>query len=488
MIVYSGSPGVLRDPLSRQYRFGGRQLVFPAPVRPVLLAVAAAVVAAQPVVAGKASELRKLEIQEQGVGFALDLTLSRRPHYRVVQSGKPDLYVVDLPGAIFRDVRRRLKPSSDLAEYIVVSQYDRRTVRLVVKRDPTARVDVVRDGKKLQVRVRHPASGFRPGDAVQVASAAQAPKPSKAGSAPAPTARALVPIAFPSREPSAKPRIVIDPGHGGRDPGAVGPHTTDKAVALDVAKHLKTILGADDRLEVHFTRLADRFVSLEDRGALAQRVGADLFISLHANSGPRSAHGYEVWYLSTRGSQREARRLLAHGPAAKEAGPAADLIQRIIVDKQREGTLNKSSLLAGHLDRAMKKTGQRSRGVGEENFAVLRSVAVPSVLIELGFLTNPKEEKNLMTSSFQEKQARAIYKGVVSYLETQGRLGPNRVPKTMYAVRRNDTLGAISQRFGVEILEITEANGLDSSGRIYVGQLLEIPRDPIGSLLGEHIE
>lgn len=456
--------------------------MFPAPVRPVLLALAAFAIAAQPAAAGKVSELRKLQLLDEGVGFALDLTLTRRPHYRVVQSGKPGLYVVDLPGAIFRDVRKRLKPASDLVDYIVVSQYDRRTVRVVVKRDPTARVDVHRNGKKLRVRVRHPASGFRPGDAVEVATAAPAP-----GSPPAPTARALVPIAFPSREPSKKPRIVIDPGHGGRDPGAVGPHTTDKAVALDVAKQLKTILAEDDRLEVHFTRLEDRFVSLEDRGALAQRVGADLFISLHANSGPRSAHGYEVWYLSTRGSQREARRLLSHGPT-KKAGPAADLIQRIIVDKQREGTLNKSSLLAGHLNGALTKTGQRSRGVGEENFAVLRSVAVPSVLIELGFLTNPREEKNLMTRSFQKKQAHAIYKGLVSYLESQGRLGPNKVPKTVYAVRRNDTLSTISQRFGVEVLELTEANGLDSSGRIYVGQLLEIPKDPIGSLLGEHIE
>lgn len=457
--------------------------MFPAPVRPVLLAVACAVAAAQPAAAGKVCELKDLELREEGVGFTLDLTLTGQPHYRVIQSGKPDLYVVDLPGAIFRDVRQRLKPASHLADYIVVSQYDRRTVRLVVKRDPVARVDVEREDKKLQVRVRHPASGFRPGDEVVVAAPAPAPEPG----APAPTARAVVPIAFPSREPSAKPRIVIDPGHGGRDPGAVGPHTTDKEVALAVAKQLKSILGQDDRLEVHFTRLEDRFVSLEDRGAMAQRVGADLFISLHANSGPRSANGYEVWYLSTRGSQREARRLLSHG-AGEEAGPAADLIQRIIVDKQRQGTLNRSSLLAGHLNRALEKTGQRSRGVGEENFAVLRSVAVPSVLIELGFLTNPREETSLMTTAFQRKQAQAIYEGVVSYLESQGRLGPSKVPKTIYAVRRNDTLSGISQRFGVEVLEIAEANGLDSSHRIFVGQLLEIPKDPIGSLLGEHIE
>lgn len=477
MIVCSGTAGMLHEPGRRQYRFGGRQPVFPAPVRLALVALAAVFAAAPPAIAAKVSELRQVEIHDQGVGFVLDLTLSGSPHYKVVQSGRPNLFVVDLPGAIFRAVRQRLKPSSDLAEYVVVSQYDRRTVRLVVKRDPSARVDVARDGTKLRVRVRHPASGFRPGD--EVVAAASSPDPA--------AARAIVPIAFPSREPSKRPRIVIDPGHGGRDPGAVGPHTTDKAVALDVAKQLEKILAGDPRLEVHFTRLEDRFVSLEDRGALAQRVGADLFLSLHANSGPRSAYGYEVWYLSTRGSQREARRLLSHGPA-EETAPATDLIQRIIVDKQREGTLNKSSLLAGHLNRALEKTGQRSRGVGEENFAVLRSVAVPSVLLELGFLTNPGEEKKLMTRSFQEKQARAIYHGVVSYLESQGRLGPDKAPKTMYAVRRNDTLSTISQRFGVEVLELTDTNGLDSRGRIYVGQLLEIPGDPVGSLLGDHIE
>lgn len=427
--------------------------------------------------AASLNELRNHQLSERGQSADLVLEFRRKPRYKVVESGKPSLYVVDFVSALFRPTRKRLRPTSSLSEYMVISQYDRRTVRLVIQRDPQARIRVVPDGSKgVRVEVRHPATGFRPGDVPVLAQ----------GEAPTKKVTQVTANAFPSRSPSDKPRIMIDPGHGGRDPGAVGKNTTDKAIALAVALQLKEIFQEDEEVEVFFTRTEDRFVPLEDRAALARRVGADVFVSLHANAGPPVARGFEVWYLSAKGSRREAHRLLRG--AARRKAKSVDLIQKIIVDKQREGTLNKSSLLAGYLNQALSKTGQRSRGVGEENFAVLRSVEVPSVLLELGFLTNPAEERRLLQPAFQRKQAVAIKEGVLAYLRSQGMLGSSIPAKTLYAVRKNDSLSVISHRFGVDLVDLASANGLGKNSPLYVGQLLEIPNDPVGDLIGAHIE
>jgi N-acetylmuramoyl-L-alanine amidase len=426
--------------------------------------------------AASLNELRAPELSERGLAADLLLKFRKHPKYKIVQSGQQSLYVVDFPGALFRPTRKRIRPRTRLAKYMVVSQYDRRTVRLVVKRDPAARIRVVREGKSIRVEVRHPATGFRPGDVPVLAKASAGPKKSKV--------TAPLPQLFTCRQPSDKPRIVIDPGHGGRDPGAVGKHTTDKAIALAVALRLKKVFEKDKQVQVFFTRTEDRFVPLEDRAALAQRVGADVFISLHANSGPPSARGFEVWYLSSKGSRREAHRLLRGG----RKSASVDLIQRIIVDKQREGTQNKSSLLAGFLNQSLSTTGQKSRGARAENFAVLRSVAVPSILIELGFLSDKREEARLMTAKFQTQQAEAIRDGVLAYLRSQGLLGSEMPARTLYAVRKNDSLSEISQRFGIELVDLAMANGLGKASPLYVGQLLEIPNDPVGALIGAHIE
>lgn len=455
-----------------QYRsVGDTEDVSKAYRRGVRLAAALLLAAAPGLVA---NELSGYRLEEKGSDADLVLEFKEAPRFKLIQSGSQDLFVVDLLRTIFRDTRSRLRPATKLAEYAVISQYDKHTVRVVVKRDPAARIEVDRKGKRLTLQVRPPGSGLRPRDRPQLAVAPAASAPAAA-------------VTFPSQLPGAKPRVVIDPGHGGRDPGAVGTHTTDKEIALAVGLELKALLEADDRLEVHYTRTKDRFVPLEERGALAQRVGAEVFVSLHANAATDRAHGFEVWYLSSRASRSEARRLL-RGAGDPEAGPANSLIQQIIVDKQREGTQNKSSLLAGYMNQALSKTGQRSRGVGEENFAVLRSVAVPSVLIELGFLSNAREEKRLMDPAFQKKQAQAIHDGLVAYLQSQGLLG-NRLPaKTLYAVRHNDSLSVISQRFGVDLVDLASANGLGKDAPLYVGQLLEIPTDPVAALIGEHIE
>lgn len=422
-----------------------------------------------------AIEVRKFETGTGARGPRFDLEFSKKPKVLELKSGDPRRWILSFPGTIHRPVRTRLKTASKLAPHAVLSQHDRNAVWLVVRRDPAAQVRWVRDGAKVRIEVEGPASA---------AGVTVAPPPvAQASPSPAPTPR-----------PGGKPRIVIDPGHGGRDPGAVGKRTTDKAVALAVAKELKALFDGDDRVEVHFTRLEDKFVKLEDRAALARRVGADVFVSLHANAGHRAAHGFEVWYLSLKGSRTTADKVVAqrengYQAAGGDTGPVHDVITRIQMDMRRETNLNQSSLLAGVLNEALGKTGQRSRGVHYADFAVLRSVDVPSVLLELGFLTHAREEAQLMNPAFRKKQAKAIRKGILDYLRSQGLLETETALKPMlYAVRSRDTLEVIGRRFGVTAEALAEANGLQLTSRLIVGQVLRIPRDPVADLLSAHIE
>lgn len=454
------------------------------------------------------NRVQEFELLGDGAARSVSIALAAPARIREVRSGDPSLFVLDIPGATFLETRQRLPLPQALGQYAVLSQYDKRSVRLVVRHDPAIRIASRIEGTKVLVELAPPGTGFRPKDPVVAAAGPAVPAVGDgrpAGIAPGPGSGASSgpgiyagPLAFLSRAPNPKPRIVIDPGHGGRDPGALGKKSTDKQIALAVGLELEKVITKDPRLEVYLTRSEDRFVRLEDRAALARKVGADLFVSLHANSSVPKARGYEVWYLSRHGSKNEASRVLAdrenasHGPGggrtSRSPDPVASLVEKVILDKKREECLNHSSLLAGYLNRSLAQTGQPSRGVNDADFLVLRSVEVPSVLLELGFLSHPAEEALLLTPEFQQKQAKAIYQGICAYLESQGRLGTGAPTKTWYAVRPKDTLSGIASRYGVDVVDLADANGIQTRSTLVVGQVLVIPKDPLGSLGAKHVE
>ncbi len=441
----------------------------------------AALLQATPAPALAVNETGRFEVEGPAGSPRVTVEFQEPPRVRELETGDPRRFLLAFPGTIHRPTRTRLSVPGPLAKTAVLSQHDRSEVWLVVERDPSSRISHRLEGRRLVVEVLPPATGMPPGLATVPASPGTKP-----GGAPP---------GLPTKLVAGKPRIVIDPGHGGRDPGAIGRNTTDKAVALAVARAIQEAMRGDERLEVHFTRLEDRFVKLDDRAALARRVGADLFVSLHANSGHPSARGYEVYYLSPKGSRTVADRLVAerengYEDAADDPSRAVQsVIDRIQLDMRRETNLNQASLLAGYMNKALEKTGQASRGVNHADFAVLRSVDVPSVLIELGFLSNAREEIQLMDKAFQAKQARAICEGILDYLKSQGRLeGGGPAKPLYYAVRPGDTPGVVSQRFGIDLVDLLTANGLESGASLYVNQVLTIPRDPIAALIGDHIE
>jgi N-acetylmuramoyl-L-alanine amidase len=233
------------------------------------------------------------------------------------------------------------------------------------------------------------------------------------------------------REGNGKLRIVIDPGHGGWDPGAVGctgTHEADVVLALArrVALQLERELGA----EVLLTREDDTFLSLHERAAYANSNDADLFLSIHANAAPAPVvWGIETYYLDVASDENAAAVARRENASTKERSQADDLASRVVSDLVVSGTSALSKKLAyeiqgsvvSHLSLLMGDSHVRDLGVKSAMFTVLVSTRMPSVLFEASFLTNPDDEMRLRTPAFQRATADAIVAGVRSYLETTDR-------------------------------------------------------------------
>lgn len=226
--------------------------------------------------------------------------------------------------------------------------------------------------------------------------------------------------------PGAPPlrRIVVDAGHGGKDPGAVGPSGVKEkdvtlAMARLVAKRLREEIGCD----VVLTRDSDVFIPLEERTAIANRVGADLFISIHANAAPnREAHGIETYYLNfSKNDKAAAVAARENGTSLKRVGD----LELILFDLMANSKINESSRLAAEIQRALvDDLGKhysyvRDLGVRQGPFYVLLGATMPSVLVETAFISHPREETRLMEADYHAKSADAIVKAVRSFAGAQ---------------------------------------------------------------------
>jgi N-acetylmuramoyl-L-alanine amidase len=246
---------------------------------------------------------------------------------------------------------------------------------------------------------------------------AEKPAPAGGFSAPRPT-----PAAPPPDE--GVRTIVIDPGHGGEEVGARGPGgTLEKDISLAIARKLRAELVNARGLQVFLTRDRDGEVPLDERTATANNYKADLFVSIHANaSRAHGAHGSEVYFLSYQASDDESRRVAqAEGAAplvAAEAGPApagTDL-SLILWDMAQAEHLEESSALASRIQEELAVvTGSEGRGIKQAPFRVLVGAAMPAVLVEIAFITNPDEEKELTSDVFQSKVTAALLKGIARY-------------------------------------------------------------------------
>ena len=228
---------------------------------------------------------------------------------------------------------------------------------------------------------------------------------------------------FPQKKISESKIIVLDPGHGGVDPGAIGLQGTyEKKIVLLAAKTIKKILVKSGRYKVILTRKSDRFIPLKNRVAIARRAQADLFISLHADSIKNGAvRGATVYTLSENASDREAAQLAERENksdliAGIDLNTESQEVTDILIDLVQRETMNQSAVFAGAVVKEItKKIKTHRRPHKFAGFAVLKALDIPSILLEMGYLSNLEDETLLNTTRFQQKLGLAILIGLDRY-------------------------------------------------------------------------
>ncbi|MGB0733597.1 MAG: N-acetylmuramoyl-L-alanine amidase [Pontibacterium sp.] len=285
--------------------------------------------------------------------------------------------------------------------------------------------------------------------------------------------------------------VAIDAGHGGEDPGAIGPtKLREKDVVLAIAKEVKRLFDSTKGYNAVLTRDRDYYVSLRGRTSKARKQNADLFISIHADAfkDPR-AKGASVWVLSSSGASSEMGRWLASkenntdligGVGSVSLEDKDNVLASVLLDMSMTASRADSRDVADNIHNNLAKFAKMHKKHTERaGFVVLKSPDIPSVLVETGFISNPQEERLLKTKSYQRKMAKAVYDGVIAHFKRKPPMMSyvahqvSKEPVT-YKVAPGDTLSLIAVRNGVDVAAIRKANALNSDV-IRVGQVLKIP-------------
>lgn len=290
--------------------------------------------------------------------------------------------------------------------------------------------------------------------------------------------------------------VVIDAGHGGEDPGAIGPRgTREKDVVLSMAKTLQSLINQKPGFTAKLTRTGDYYIDLRGRTLLARKHNADLFVSMHADAfRTPQPRGASVFALSQRGATSESARWLAQSENSSDliggAGGVSlsgrdEMLAGVLLDLSMTASIN-SSLGVGSsiLGRLGNVTRLHKPGVEQAAFVVLKSPDIPSLLVEAGFISNPEEERNLASSAYQRKLANAVFDGIHDYFsktpppgtllayQKASRQGGNTAGQ--YRIRRGDTLSGVARENQTTVSELMRFNGLNDD-RVMVGQTIRIP-------------
>ena len=281
--------------------------------------------------------------------------------------------------------------------------------------------------------------------------------------------------------------VAIDAGHGGEDPGAIGPGGTfEKTVTLALARELERRINEMPGMRAVMVRTGDYFLPLQTRYQRAREAGADLFLSIHADAfRDFRVRGSSVYILSRSGASSQAARLLAQRENKADLiggvplNEADDMLSSVLLDLSQSAALEYSEDAAEQLLRQLGSVGRVHRNnVERANFVVLRAPDVPSVLIEVGFISNPQDEQALNTPQHRGQIAQAIANGVRYHFLRNAPPGTwfaaNRNGSQQHVVQRGDTLGVIAQRYQVSVSQLRAVNNINGDV-IHPGAVLLIP-------------
>jgi N-acetylmuramoyl-L-alanine amidase len=276
--------------------------------------------------------------------------------------------------------------------------------------------------------------------------------------------------------------IAIDPGHGGKDVGAVSASgVMEKDLTLAVAKELKRQIDAQPGMRAVLTRDGDYFVSLTKRPQIARELNADVFLSLHADSyKDRNISGASFYVTSNKGaSSHLAKFVAAHSNTSDHhlidgvelwSRQQANSIGQVAM----HSSIDDSQKLGQHLKQGFKQAGIRLQHsqVQSANFMVLKNIDMPSVLVEMGFISNPEQDRLLQHGAYQARLASSLVSGLVKFVEVQPE------PGVVYAnvrVNKGDNLAKIAQRHSTSVDYLAKANNLTEKSTLKIGQVLKVP-------------
>lgn len=294
----------------------------------------------------------------------------------------------------------------------------------------------------------------------------------------------------PAQEGDRTVVIAIDPGHGGKDPGAIGRGgLQEKKAVLQIGKRLAELVNAEPGMRAILTRSDDRFISLKERRDIAARAGADLFVSIHADAvHDRRVGGSTIYALSEKGATDEAARLVAQREnSADLLGDVAlndkdAMLASVLVDLSQNAALEASISLGDNFISEMGKVSKvRKQQVQQAGFMVLKMADIPSLLVETAYISNPQEESNLQSVQFQQRLARAMHSGIRSYFYANpppgtriAQLSHGQRLARQHIIRNGDTLSGIASFYGVSVASIRATNSI-SDDEVRIGQVLRIP-------------
>ena len=286
--------------------------------------------------------------------------------------------------------------------------------------------------------------------------------------------------------------IGIDAGHGGEDPGSIGPKGThEKKVTLAIAKKLQKLINAEKGMSAIMIRTGDYYVGLDRRTELARKERVDFLVSIHADAfRTPQPNGASVWVVSNRRAESELSRWLDNRQRNSELlGGGGGVIKTTtddnlaltLADMSREHSLDVSIGVSKNVISQLKKvTKLHKKSTQYKSLAVLKASDIPSILVETGFISNHKEERNLTSGSHQTKLAKALHSGIKQYFIEHPLSGSYFASLTSKAalkhkVRSGESLSVLAKRYNVSVTQLKTLNKLNSNV-VRIGQTLKIPR------------
>ena len=434
-----------------------------------------------------AAQLTTMKLVPQGGSTSLFITIDGSFTHKLFTLNHPDRVVIDLKGTQLAVNLNKINVTNSLIQKIRSGKPNAETLRLVF--DVTKKVQVrttpwQSHGLKIDLTADESSDVkssvknkllIKNSSAYQNRTVRVSQEPIKVLHSPSRRLRDVV--------------VVLDAGHGGKDPGARGPRRSqEKDVVLAITLKLKKMIDKQPGMRAVLTRSGDYYVGLRQRLDIAREYNGDIFVSIHADAfnNPHS-NGASVFALSQRGATSEAARWLAEKENYSELGGVnlGDLddqngvVRSVLIDLSQTATINAGLKIGDGVLRQLDNfTRLHNNNVEQARFVVLKSPDIPSILIETGFISNPREERNLTSYAYQMRLSKAIFNGIKGYFWENPPHGTRIEAMTsshFHVVKAGETLPRIADQYHVSLAALQVMNNLGTMSRPRPGQKIVIP-------------